>query len=87
MSTGLLDGKELDKKLGDLGSLSIDVTKEGKIIAEVVVSYEEAGLKASSKNSVEVELFVVLEKVCAKNNITWDEALLSQLKAILGIVG
>lgn len=85
--TGLLEGKEIEKKIGDIGSVSVDVTKEGKVILEVVAEYKADGLVAKSANSAEVELFVILEKVCAKNNVTWDEALISQLKVVLGLVG
>jgi hypothetical protein len=31
-------------------------------------------------------LFDILQKACLKNNITWDDALLAQIKALLGIV-
>ena len=85
--TGLLEGKEIEKKIGDVGSVSVDVTKEGKVILEVVAEYKADGLVAKSANSAEVELFVILEKVCSKNNVTWDEALISQLKVVLGLVG
>ena len=84
---GLLEGKEIEKKLGDSGELSLDVTKEGKVIFEVVAAYKADGLVAKTTNSAEVELFVILEKVCAKNNVSWDEALITQLKVILGLVG
>lgn len=84
---GMLEGKEVEVKIGDVGSVSVDVSKEGIVKVELIASKELEGIKLKTESSAEVPLFVILEKQCAKNNVTWDEALISQLKVILGLVG
>lgn len=85
---GLLEGKEVEKKLGDVGEVSVDVSKDGKVKVELSAIYKkDAILSVESKNSVDLDLFALLQEVAAKNDKTWDDALLAQLKVILGLVG
>lgn len=84
---GMLEGKEVDVKIGDVGSVSVDVSKEGMVKVELIAAKELEGIKLQTSSSAEVSLFVILEKQCAKNSVTWDEALIAQLKVILGLVG
>lgn len=85
--TGILEGKELDQKIGDFGNVSIDVDKELNVELIVSLAKELEGASVSNDLKAKVHLFEILKKVCAKNNVTWDEALLEQLKVILGLVG
>ena len=83
-----LDGKEIDKKIGDVGSYSVDVDNKGMIKIELQVGKViEDGIKISSQNAVEVSVFTLLEKVVEKTEAKWDDALVAQLKAILGLAG
>lgn len=85
--SGILDGKEVEVKIGDVGSLSVDVSKDGMVKVELVASKELDGVKLQTSSSAEVSIFVILEKACAKNDRVWDEALIAQVKMILGMVG
>lgn len=83
----MLEGKEVDVKLGEVGSASVDVDKNGKVVVSIVAAKELEGIKLKSENSAEIELFVILEKVAAKTEAKWDDAVVAQVKAILGLVG
>jgi len=85
--TGILEGKEVEGKIGDVGSYSIDATKEGKVLIALSVEKDFGGALVKSVNSVEADLFSILEKVVAKTEAKWDDAVVAQLKAILGLVG
>jgi hypothetical protein len=85
--SGILEGKEVEVKLGEVGSISVDVEKTGIVKVEIVAEKEIEGVKAKTSNTVEVSLFVLLEKVAAKTEAKWDDAVVAQLKAILGLVG
>lgn len=85
--SGILEGKEVEVKLGEVGSLSVDVEKTGLVKIEIVASKEIEGVKLSTSSVAEISIFTLLEKQCAKNDVAWDEALISQLKVILGLVG
>lgn len=84
----MLEGKELEGKLGEVGSYSVDVDSKLNVVLALEVAHEVEGVvKVSSKNSAEVHLFAILEKACAKNSVHWDEALLGQFKVLLGVIG
>ena len=87
--SGMLDGKEVEGKIGEVGSYSVDVSKDGKIVIEagVEVPFLEGAGKVKSANSVELELFVVLEKVAAKNGKPWLTSSVEGIKTILGMIG
>lgn len=79
----LLEGKELEGKIGNVGSYSIDVDSGLNVKIEAVISVVESGIKISSVNSVEAPLMEILEKACLKNNIDWDESAIAGFKALL----
>lgn len=83
----MLEGKELEGKIGEVGSYSVDVDKNGLVKLEVSASKELEGIKLNSSNSAEISIFVLLEKVAVKTEAKWDDAVVAQLKAILGLVG
>lgn len=83
----MLEGKELEGKIGEVGSYSVDVDKNGLVKLEVLASKELEGIKLNSANSAEISIFVLLEKVAAKTEAKWDDSVVAQLKAILGLVG
>ncbi len=84
---GILDGKEVDKEFdGGAGKYHVDVEANGKI--EVGMSYEkdlDGYAKVSSANKIETHIFDVARKICAKNNVTWDETVLNTLESLLGM--
>lgn len=86
---GILEGKEMEGKVGDVGQYSVDVEKSGKITIAVSVEapFLDGAGKAKSENSVELELFIVLEKIAAKNGQPWLSSSIEGIKNILGIVG
>ena len=77
---GLFEGKELDQKLGEHGSLSIDVTEKGML--EVKLAYADGGLKAGS--FVEVDVVSIMELLALKTGNQVDDALVASIKAALG---
>lgn len=84
---GSLDGKELEGKIGDVGSYSVDVDATGKVIISAVVSYEFTGGKVSSTNAVEVGILDLLAQVAAKTSTTLDDEAVAMAKKLLGLVG
>lgn len=83
----MLEGKEVEGKIGDVATYSVDVDKTGKVALVLSASKDLDGVKIKSENSIEVELFTLLEKVAAKTETKWDDTVVAQLKAILGMVG
>lgn len=86
---GLLEGKEVEGKIGEVGGYFVDVSKDGMV--EVGVSIEvkplEGDVVVKSENSAKVHLLTILEKQCKKNDKVWDDAVVAQLKGILGLIG
>lgn len=64
----MLEGKELDKKIGEYGSASIDVTPELKLKVEV---------------AVEVDLIAEAKKLAAKSGTPIDDAAIAWLEKIV----
>lgn len=81
----MLEGKELEGKIGDVGSYSVDATAEGKVIISIEAKKEVEGVVLKSANSVEVGLLFLLEKYVKSTSQTWDDALVDQLSALLGL--
>lgn len=67
----MLDGKEVEGKLGELGAYSVDVTGDGHLEVQL---------------GVRVDLVAELEKLCAKTSTPIDDAALKWVKALLGRV-
>jgi hypothetical protein len=76
----MFEGKELEQKLGDKGSLSVDVSDKGMV--EVKLAYADGGLKAGS--FVELDIISVLEVLVSKTGNEVDDALVASVKAALG---
>lgn len=70
---GMLDGVELDKQLGDMGHLKVDVTNDLKIIAEIAVKKE-------------VDLVSLLEAAVVKSETKLDDQALEILKKAIAIL-
>lgn len=78
--SGLLEGKELEQKIGDKGSMSLDVTDKGLVLLQLV--YADGALKASS--SVEIDLVDVLDILAKKTGNNIDDAMVASIKLALG---
>lgn len=85
--SGILEGKEVEVKIGEVGEVTVDVEKTGMVKIAITAHKEIEGVKLASANSAEISLFVLLEKVAAKTEAKWDDAVVAQVKAILGLVG
>lgn len=70
---GMLDGVELEKQLGDMGHLKIDVTNDLKIIAEIAVKKE-------------IDLVSLLEAAVVKSETKLDDQALEILKKAIAIL-
>lgn len=66
----MLEGKEFEKQIGDAGVISIDVTPELKVIAEVALKQE-------------IDLMSTLEAYVEKSAAKWDDAALDLIKKAL----
>ena len=81
----LLEGKELEGKIGEKGSYSVDVDTTGLIEiklggGDLMVDGFEGGAY------VKLTLMSILEKVAAKTETQWDDAAVMSIKKILGLV-
>lgn len=81
----MLDGKEVEGKIGNVGEYSLDVDTKGIIKIEAGVKKEIEGAVVSNKLEIEVSLFTILEKVVAKTPATWDDKLVAEIKLLLGL--
>lgn len=66
----ILEGVEVEKQIGDLGAVKLDVTPELKIVAEVSLKKE-------------IDLMVELEKYVEASAAKWDDAALDLIKKAL----
>ena len=63
----MFEGKEVDKKLGEYGSVSVDITPEMKLRVELVA---------------EVDLIAEAKKLAAKSDTPIDDAAIAWLEKI-----
>ena len=73
---GMLDGKEIEGKIGDVGGYFVDVTKEGivEIGVQISAKFAENDVEVQSTNSAKAHILSILEKIAKKNDRTWDDA-------------
>ena len=65
----MLEGKEVEGKMGEYGNYSVDITPKGKIIAAV---------------SVEIDIVGELKKLAAKTTNKVDDKMVAMIEAALG---
>lgn len=65
----MLEGKELDIKLGSIGNASADINDKGEV--EIAVG-------------IKIDLIAELEKAAAKSGNKIDDSIISALKGLLG---
>lgn len=81
----MLEGKEVEGKIGDGGDYSIDVDAKGFITAEA--GYEKKiidGVEVSTKNHVRIDIVVALEMLAKKTDSQVDDKLVAIIKGALG---
>lgn len=83
----MLEGKELEGKIGEVGEYFVDVEKNGQVTISLTAKKELEGVLVSSENKAVVNVITLLEKVAAKTEAKWDEAVVAQIKKILGLIG
>lgn len=83
----MLEGKELEGKIGEVGGYYVDVDVKGRVEIAVTVEKSFEGGKASSVTKVEVQLLDILQAAAKKTSATWDDTVIAQIKALLGLVG
>lgn len=81
----MLEGKELEGKIGDVGSYSIDVDSKGLIKVSAQVEHDFGYAKVSSVNAIETNVFQIAEEIAKKTSTTWDDKAVETLKSVLGI--
>jgi len=81
----MLEGKEIEGKIADVGSYSLDVNAQGKIKIEVQVEKDFGHTKVGSANYVETDIFKVAEEIAKKTGTPWDDKAIAALKSALGI--
>ena len=87
--TGMLDGKEVEGKIGEVGTYYVDATKEGNVFIGAAIDVKVADGDVTVKNdlAVGVHVLTILEKIAKKNEKTWDDAAIQGIKNLLGLVG
>lgn len=82
----MLEGKELEGKIGDKGSYSIDVDDKGNVKMAAAYADDISGVKIKSENSIETNVLDLLEQVALKNNAKWGVDAIKTVKTLLGIL-
>lgn len=78
----MLEGKEAEGKIGSVGEWFVDVDAKGVVKLQLSAGSEEKGAKAGA--FVEMDLVKLLELAAAKSEQKWDDALIAQIKVLLG---
>lgn len=81
----MLEGKEAQGKIGDVGSYELDVTEQGVVKFSAIVEKDFGYGKVSSVNSVETDIFRIAEEMAKKTQTPWDDNAVAGLKNLLGI--
>ncbi|MGZ3744420.1 MAG: hypothetical protein ACXWRA_11350 [Pseudobdellovibrionaceae bacterium] len=79
----MLDGKEVEGKIGADGDYSVDITDKGQVIFQLGYVKDLGGFKVSTSDSVEMDLVDLLRKLEPKvNNSLFTSAIESIAKAL-----
>lgn len=76
----MLEGKEVEGKIGEVGSYSVDVDSKGMLLAEAKVETAWGGASVLLK----LDLIAECEKLAAKTSTKLDDQFIATLKALLG---
>lgn len=81
----VLEGKEIDQKIGQDGEVSLDVDDKGQVDIELSYAKDLGFAKAKVVSSLSVSIFDVAEMVAKKTATTWDDQAIAALENLLGI--
>lgn len=81
----MLEGNELEGKIGDVGSYTLDVDSQGKVKFAAMIEKDFGYAKVSSQNAVESDIFKIAEEIAKKTSTQWDDKAIAGLKSLLGI--
>lgn len=76
----VLEGKEFETKVGEVGTAFIDVDAKGAVVAGADVMVE--GIKA--KLTIEGDIVALLEMLAMKTENKIDDKMIATIKAALG---
>ena len=82
----MLEGREIEGKVGDVGEYFLDADEKGNIEVALNVEQDFGFGKAKSANSVNLNILDAAEMVAKKTKTTLDDSAVATLKALLGIV-
>ena len=81
----MLEGKEVEGKIGDVGSYELDVDDKGKVKITATISKDLGHTKISSANSVETDIFAIAQLIAVQTKTELDDKAIAALKGLLGI--
>jgi len=81
----MLEGKEVEGKIADVGSYYLDADATGAVKIGVDLSKDLDIAKFKNKTEVEVHIMAILEKVVSQTEATWDDELIAKIKLLLGL--
>lgn len=81
----MLEGKEVEGKIGHEGGYSVDVTPDGQVVLELTYEKIMGAAKVKTANMIELSLMSLLEQVAKKTSNTWDDAVVAQIKQMIGL--
>lgn len=76
----MLEGKELEGKIGSDGKWEVDVMDSG--LVKATASYGVSGVQGGT--FLELDIVMLLEKLAVKTSNTIDDALVAAVKKALG---
>lgn len=81
----MLEGKEVEGKIGDVGMYEIDVDSKGYVRFGAHVDKDFGYAKVKSANVIESNIFKIAEEIAKKTKTEWDDKAIAGLKSLLGI--
>lgn len=81
----MLTGNELEGNIGEVGNYTVDVDLQGNVKISLEISKDFGHSKASTVNSVEVNIFDLAEAIAKKTETTLDDKAIAALKSLLGL--
>lgn len=81
----VLEGNELEGKIGEVGNYVLDVDAQGKVKFSAVIEKDFGYAKVSSVTGVESDVFKIAEEIAKKTATPWDDKAVAGLKSLLGV--
>lgn len=81
----MLEGNELDGKIGDMGAYALDVDAQGVVKVSANIDKDFGPAKVGLVSTIETNIFKLAELITKKTETQWDDKALEGLKGLLGI--